>query len=311
MPYQSDVHIDQALTTISLAFRNDGYVGDRVLPSVPVDKRSNVYFIYGKEAFHATDDLVRPGSVAPEMERSLSRDYYVAERHAQREIVTDMERRESDAPLNADVDTTELLTDKVQNNREFAILSMVTSTSQVPNNLPLSGTTAWSDYVNSTPLTNIKTAKSAVRLGVLKEATDMTISYDGALTLAEHPSVKELIKYTDPNNIASSGLPNVIRGLRVNEAGAFQDTANLGQSPNLVTAFGNNCLIHYTVPNAGLKMITFGFCFEAPDETTGARGFSTIRYREEARHGEWLEVSTTYALKLVAPLGGYLFTGVV
>jgi hypothetical protein len=310
MPYQSDIHIDQALTTVSIAYKNDGYVADVLLPSVPVDKRSDLYFVYGKEAFKRRDDLVRPGSIAPQLERTLSRDSYVAERHAQRELVTDSERSESDNPLNADVDTTELLTDAVMNNREFAVLAMMTDPAQLTQNVTLAGTTQWSDYVNSTPLTNIKTAKSAVRLGVLKEATDFTISYDGALTLADHPSVKELIKYTDPGNIGSSGLPSTLRGLKVNEAGAFIDNTNVGQTPQFATAFGNNCLIHYTTRSAGLKTITLGYMFEAPDETTGARGFSTIRYREEARHGEWIEVSSTYALKLVAPLGGYLMLAV-
>lgn len=308
MPYAQDVHVDQFLTTLSVAYRNDGYVGDQILPSVPVTSRSNFYPIYGREHFKQRDDLVRPGSIAGEWERSITRDQYVAERHAQRQFVTDDERQESDSPLNPDMDTTEFLTESVVNNREFAIVNLVTNPAQVAQNLALSGTSQWSDYTNSTPLTNLRTAKTAVRLGALREANCFTISYDGAIVLADHPSIKEMQKYTDPNLISSSGLPGVIRGLRVIEAGAFIDTSNDGQAPTMSTAWGKNALVHFTQPNPGLKTISFGYVFDAPDATTKVRGIATLRYRIEERHGDMLEVSTTYAMKLVAPLAGYLFT---
>jgi len=136
----------------------------------------------------------------------------------------------------------------------------------------------------------------------------MTLSYDSALVLADHPSIKQLIVYTDPNNIADSGLPRIIRGLTVNEAGAFQDTANEGQASTMATAFGKNVLFHYTTPTPGRKTISFGYAMEAPDATSGVRGFSTLRYRIEERHGDMIEVGTTYALKIVAPLAAYLLT---
>jgi hypothetical protein len=119
-----------------------------------------------------------------------------------------------------------------------------------------------------------------------------------------------MLKYTDPNLISSSGLPGIIRGLKVIEAGAFVDTANDGQAAVFSTAWGHNALVHYTSPNTGLKVISFGYVFEAPDATTKVRGIATLRYRIDERHGDMLEVSTTYAMKLVAPLGGYLYTSV-
>lgn len=310
MPYAQDVHIDQALTTISIAYRNAGLIGERVLPALPVDKRSDRYFVYGKEQFKQRDDLVRPGGIAPEWERTLSQGFFNAERHAQRQIVTDDERRMSDVPLMPDADYTEFLTDSVMNNREFQIVQLVTNPASVTQNVTLSGTSQWSDYTNSTPLVNIKTAKVTVRLGVLREANMFTLSYEAALTLADHPSIKDLTKYTDSQGLNKSGLPATLRGLQVNEAGAFIDTANDGQTASFSTAFGKNALIHYTTPSAGLKTISFGYTFEAPDATTGVRGFATQKYREDARHGDWIEVSTTYALVLVAPLGAYLLLAV-
>jgi len=312
MPWAPDVHIDQALTTLSISYKNESLIYDRVLPAIPVDKRSDLYFIYGREQFRKLDDLVRPGSVSPEWERTISRDSYNCERHAQKQLITDAERRLSDNPLQPDADTTEFLTDRVMNQREFNTISLVTDSTQVPNNLTLSGTSQWSDYVNSAPLTNIKNGRLIARFGALREANMMTMSLDVALGLADHPSVKDLIKYTSPGNISSSGLPNVIRGLQVNVAGAYIDTSNPGQTPSFATVWGKNALIHYTNPApGGLKTITFGASFEAPDDTTGVRGFSMMKWRDEARHGDYVECANTYTLKLIAPTAAYLFLAAV
>jgi len=309
--YTSDVHIDQALTTLSIAYSNDGYVADDVLPPVPVDKRTDRYFVYGQEPFKQHDDLVRPGGVAPEFNWTVSQAAYSAERHALRSMITDDVRREADQPINMDIDTTQMLTDAVQNQREFQVLNYVTNPANVPNNVTLSGTTQWSDYTNSTPLADLRTAKAAVRMGALREGTHFTTNYDVALVLADHPDLLELIKYTDPNNIANSGLPATIRGLRTIVSSAFLDTANQGQVADMQNAFGNNALVHYTSATAGLKTLSFGYRFEAPDATTGVRGFATIRYRQEERHGDWIEVCTTYAMRIVAPTAAYLFVAAI
>lgn len=307
MPFVADVHIDQVLTSLSIAITQGAMVGNKVLPSVEVEKRSNMWFIYGKEYFKKRDDIQRPGATAIEITYSLSKGSYNAERHAQRHLVTDAEKNTADNPLNPAVDATEFLTTSVMNNREIRQLTMSTDPAQVTNNTVLSGTSLWSDYTNSTPLTNLRTAKTTIRNAIVREANYLTMYFDVAQVLADHPSIKDLIKYTDPNNISTSGLPNMVRGLMVNVSGAMIDTSNEGQASTFASIFGKNALVHYTNASPGLKSISFGYTFEAPDDTTGTRGFAVRRYRDEEKIGEWVEVGTTYDLQLVAATGGFLF----
>ena len=50
--YRSDVHVDQALTNISLAYsQSAGFVGNLLFPTVPVAKDSFKYFTYGRGVF--------------------------------------------------------------------------------------------------------------------------------------------------------------------------------------------------------------------------------------------------------------------
>ena len=308
MPFISVVHIDQALTNLSVAYTQAMLVGDRILPPIPVDKRSNRWFVYGREYFKKRDDLQRPGAAAPEITYSLSTGFYNADRHAQRHLVPDAEVNLADVPLRPAIDATEFLTASVQNNREIRQLGLITDPTQVTNNTALSGTTQWSDYTNSTPLTNLRTAKTTVRGAIVREANFLSVYFDVAQVLADHPSIKDLIKYTDPNNISTSGLPNMVRGLMVNVSGAMLDSANEGQAATFASIFGKNALVHFTTPSPGLKTITFGYTFEAPDDTTNVRGYAVRRYRDEELIGEWVEVGTTYDIQLIAATGGYLFT---
>ena len=79
MPDISMVHVDQALTEVSVAYRNSQYVADSIFPVVPVTKQSNKYFIYSKDNFRTLDDARRPGARANEIEWALSTDTYYCE----------------------------------------------------------------------------------------------------------------------------------------------------------------------------------------------------------------------------------------
>lgn len=315
MPFLPDVHIDQALSNVSQAFSQEpnAFIGDKILPVAPVDKRSDDWFVYGREAFFKRDDLRRPGAHAMELTYSVSKSFYNAEEHSQRHLVTDSERRLSDTPLKPDVDATEILTASVQLQREVAQLALVTSTSNITQNSTLAGNTQWSDYTNSVPLTNIRTARTTVRQGVLREANTISMGYEVALVLADHPSVKDLLKYTHPDAINMAGLPSTIRGLQVLVGMGGTNSANEGQTQTAFSTslFGKNALVHFTNPTIGLKMQTLGLTLEAPDDTTGARGFSVRKYRDEDKKGDWVEVSNTYTAQLLQALAGYLFAAAV
>ena len=79
MPDISMVHVDQALTNVSIAYQNAQFVADDVFPTIPVAKQSNKYFIYSKDRFRIVDDARRPGTRANEINWTLSTDTYFTE----------------------------------------------------------------------------------------------------------------------------------------------------------------------------------------------------------------------------------------
>lgn len=311
MPQQSQIHIDQALTNLSLNYRNEEYVADQIIPMVAVDKRTDKYFVYGKEHLRYRESKVRPGAVADEFEYSVSQNSYNAERRARRHFIADDEIRMQDVPLSAESDAAEALTDTLRLVYETDVANYVTNNSNMTNYTALAGTNQWSDYANSSPLVNLKTAKASVRLNALKPANTFMVPYETALNLADHPSIKDLVKYTDPNSLTESGLPAIVRGLRVVEPTAASDSAVEGRAFTAATVWGKNALICYVNPSAGRRTISTGYAFRAPDAITGAQGFATRQYRDDERGGVWVEVAITYDIRVVSVGAAYLFQTVI
>lgn len=53
MPKAQNIHIDRALTNLSVAYMQsaDVFIAGKVFPIVPVQKQSDLFFIYEKEDF--------------------------------------------------------------------------------------------------------------------------------------------------------------------------------------------------------------------------------------------------------------------
>ncbi|MDP9266478.1 MAG: hypothetical protein M3O91_10240 [Chloroflexota bacterium] len=309
MPQLPQIHIDQALTNVAIRYSNPEYVAERLSPIIPVGKRSGRFFVYGKEHLKVYETRRAPKSKAAEVDYTLSNSPFFAEEHALSELVTDAESRYADPPIQPEIDATERVTDSLKLGFENDVATKLTDPAQVTQTTALSGTAQWSDYTNSTPLTNIVTAKNAIRGSIIKPANTLLVPYEVGLTLADHPSIKDLLKYTDPRSITTSGLPPVVRGLQVVEALAMQNTANEGQAFTGGRVWGKNAVVLYVAPSiTGEKTVTTLVTFEAPDDTTGGRSWQTRRWRDEFRKGDMVEVARTYDLQFIAAGGAYLFT---
>lgn len=337
MPPISQVHIDQALTNVSIMFKNEIYVGDQVFPIAPVNKRSDKYFVYNRADFTSgsmvdTNDMPqsyrRPGSEADERDYGVSTQSYYADEYALRHLVTDAEAAYSDSPLQPEIDATIFLTEQllIDNERRVSNLAMnpANYTSGNTEDLTTGGSgTSWAQYAsaNSNPFTDIKAGRLAVTKGLIRDPNAMALTIGAARTLADHPLVKELVKYVHADALTREGLPKVLRGLKVIEAGAQSNTAAPGLAINseyiFAAADGSDAaLIYFQNPSPSIRSVAYAYTFEAPDDTTGTRGLAVRKWREERRKGTMVEVSFLRDWKFIGvdssslATGGYLITGV-
>ena len=297
------VHVDVALTNISIAWPNYEFVGNQLLPQVIVQKQSNLSYVFNREAW-AVDpggDLRAPGTVANEVPgMRVSTQPYFAKEHALQTPVTDEERENVDSPFAPDRDGTELVTSKVLLQREIAIQTLVTTAANYPAayTTTLAGTTQWNDYVNSDPILNIKVGVRQVHSGLFTRVNTAIVPWLVMSTLEDHPDIIERIKYSERGILTEEiiaavfGIPNIII------PGVGYDSANPGQSNSLGYLWGKDVVLAWVPPRAGLKIPAFGYEF-----VWGYGGGTpqvVDRWREEPRKSDLIRVARRYDLKLTA-----------
>ncbi len=292
------VHQDQVLTNISLAYKNNAFVGDALAPVVNVKKQSDKYYIFGREGWiPETSDLRAPGSVANEIEGlAVSFDTYYATEHALQTPVHDEERQNVDSPLAPEADATDLVTNKILLGRELAIKTFVTDTSKYATGLSitLSGTAQWSDYTNSDPIAAFRTAFRAMHARALLEPNLAIIPYQVMSVLQDHPKLMARIQYTDrailtPELIASLlGIPKIIvPGVAVGAGSGFAMTTSY--------LWGKDVILAYVPSSPGLRVPAFMYEFVWGYPQTQL----VDRWREEPRKSDLIRVSRRYDLKMI------------
>lgn len=293
-----NVHIDQVLTNISIAWPNNGLVGERLLPSVPVRKQSDKYYIFGREGWLPEDDARAPGSVANEVAGlAVSTDTYYAREHSLQIAVTDEERENVDSPLAPDRDATEMVTSKIMLGREVAIKTLVTTTGNFASGLSttLAGAAQWNsaNYATSDPISDLRTGKAAVHAKIFMEPNVLVVPYQVMTALEDHPDFLERIKYSERAIFSPELLAAVLGFGSVVVPGVGLNTANPGATPTLGYLWGKDVIMAWVPGRPGLKIPAFGYEF-----TWGTQYVD--RWREEPRKSDLIRASRRYDLKLTA-----------
>jgi hypothetical protein len=293
-----NVHIDQVLTQISVAWPNNGLVGNNLLPSVSVKKQSDKYYIFGREGWLPEDDNRAPGTVANEVVGlAVSTDTYYAREHSLQIPVTDEERENVDSPLAPDRDATEMVTSKIMLGREVAIKALVTATANYASGLSvtLAGGQQWNsaNYATSDPISDLRIGKTAVHARIFMEPNTLVVPYQVMSALEDHPDFLERIKYSERAIFSPELLGAVLGFERVIVPGVGLNSANPGATPSLGYLWGKDVVMAWVPPRAGLKIPAFGYEF-----TWGTQYVD--RWREEPRKSDLIRASRRYDLKLVA-----------
>lgn len=300
MPQLKGLHIDQLLTNFSVRYTNAAFVNEMLFPEVKVEKESDLFATYGLEMFNVYESRRANGGRSNEVDWTVTNDSYRAEQHSLSDIVTDREIANADKPITVEMDTVEFLSDTLMLSKEYKAAQIARNAANYVNGNTeaLSGTAQWSDYTNSKPLSDLKTMQTGVFQASRKMPNIVIIPQEVALTLALHPTILDLRKYTDPKLLTLSGLPPVLQGMKVVEAGAGYNTANPGQTAQLADVWGKDVIVAYSDPKPKIKSLTYGMTFRTNKYTR--------KWRDEEREGFKIEQNDIYDLKPVATGCGFL-----
>jgi hypothetical protein len=312
-PTQSDVHVDQVLTNISVAYiqNQDHYIASQVFPIVPVDKQSDKYYTYTKndwfrdEAEKRADATESAGSGY-----NLGTDNYNCDVFAFHKDIGNQTRNNADAPLDLDRDATQFVTQRLllRQERQWAsdyFTTSVWATDSTPSNL-------WSDYANSDPINDVETGKRTVLSTTGFMANTLVLGYDVFIKLKNHPDLVDRIKYTSAQTLTPQMLAMLFEVERVLVAKAIYATNLEGETAAYSFVHGKHALLCYVNPQPSLLAPSAGYIFawrgvsEGLGQTIGVSRFDMPHLKAQRVEGE-----IAFDDKVVASDLGYFFNGAV
>ena len=303
-PTVSDVHINRPLTDISVAFiqKAEDFVADRVFPTVPVAKQSDLYFVYDREDWLRSQAQRRaPGTESAGSGWNLSTQSYFAHKYAIHKDVSDDVRANADQPLRMDQDATEFVTQQCMLIREVTWTENYFTPGVWTNQT--TPVTLW-DAGGSTPIEDIRAEIINRKSGTGFKPNVVVMSPRVWAVLQDHPDfVSRVNAGQTPGGPATVNLSHLAAVLEIDEAmvaWGVQNTAQEGAVEATDFIAGDHLLLAYRAPSPSILQPSAGYTFAWTGLLgAGAFGNRIKRFRMEPIESDRIECELAFDTVIV------------
>lgn len=304
-PTLSDVHINRPLTDISVAFMQTAadFVADRVFPTVPVAKQSDLYFVYSRaDWFRSVAERRAPGTESAGSGWDLATQQYFAHKYAIHKDVSDDIRANADAAIRMDQDATQFVTQQCMLIREITWRDNYFVTGVWANeSTPV---TLW-DAGGSTPIEDIRAEIINVKAATGFRPNVVVMSPRVWAVLQDHPDfVARVNAGQTPGGPALMNLNALAAVLEIDEAmvaWGVENTAQEGATEATDFLVGNHLLLAYRAPAPSLLQPSAGYTFSWTGLLgSGAFGNRIKRFRIERIESDRIECELAFDTAIVA-----------
>lgn len=291
--------LNPELTAIAIAFQNpaDQLIADAVLPRIPTPKKFTYTSYTVQQGYTVPDTKVgrksEPNMVdfGGTMITAECIDFGLDDLVPNDEVAAweSMPKPAAGGPPSPLSLSTMMLTGLVALDREIRVAGVVFNTANYAgaNQATLSGTSQWSDFVNSNPLNAITLAMDIS----LVRPNKLVIGQQAWTQMRQHPKIVQAIGRS-AQTAGYASLQQVAELLELQEikvGRAFYNTAKKGQTPAYARAWGKHAaLLHVDGLAAQLQQPTFGWtgmwgskiAGDIPEPKSGLRGGTRVRSGE-------------------------------
>ncbi len=319
-PTPSDVHYDQNLTNISVAyFQNQSdFIADMIFPNIPVQKQSDRYIIFDESDFNRDEMEKR----APATETKgggwrYSNDSYQCDVWGFHKDLDAQTRANEDEIFEIDRATVIYLTMKALLNREIQWFTNffktgVWGTDVVGN----TNFTYWDDAA-SDPIEDVMKAKRIMHLSTGREPNMLVLGRIVFDKLRQHPDVLTRILYTGskeaPAKVVLRTLQELFEIENILVSNAIYNTAKEGQTQSNAWIAGRNALLMHRAPSPGRMVASAGYTFSWRGYAgqNAYNGVSISRFEAPLIKSERYEIESAYSQKVISANLGYFFSNAV
>ena len=305
----SQVHIDAALTQLSIAYNPTGFIADQVMPIIRVNKESDKYYKWDRgNSLRVPETKRADGAEANKAVFEISNDSYQCEEYALNTDLTDRQIGNSDKILNLRKTKTMYLKNLLMRDREKRVADLLTTTGNYDSAVrkTLAGVTQWNNdaYVGSIEK-DIDNGKEAVRALIGHYPNVIIIPAAVAMVMKRDAAVRELIKYTQSNLLVNGDLPPTMWNMKVLIPTAINITSIKGHATTTTAdIWGKNVILTYVPPQGSIDTPAHAY-------TLRSRNFLTKKWREESKGKDVIEVSMIDDEIITSNISGYLLTAAI
>jgi hypothetical protein len=320
----SDLHVDQYLTNLSVAFTQDSnkFVADKVFPVVPVSKQSDKYSIYPKGHFWRDEVAPRPLGGRPNQANfDVEQGTYLAEEEGLEYKLDDRLRANADQPLDPEKAGMRLLTEQMMVHRDSDWASAYFREGVWGTDLkgksssPGEGEFLQLDQAGTEPVEFFDEERDILGASTGIDPNVLVLGRKAFRKLKNHPEVKDRIKYTQQGIVTAELLAKLLEVDRVVVPGSVKNEAAEGAEDEIDFIVGpKDALFVYSAPNPAIDQPSGGYIFAWTGlipGATNAYGGVIERGREELAHSDVFQIRCAYDMKVVAPELGTFYHGLV
>ncbi len=286
------VHTNAFMTSFSVQYKNDDYIGEQLMPVATVSKANDNFAIYDKRSrLGETDDRMTSHSDANEIAESRSVGSYVLEDHGLKDFLPGTTVENQDPGFDEMLDLQEGVLEALALNREIRHATVLTTAANFGTTTTLSGVTQWNHASGGAPLSVLQAGIASCWTG--KGPGDMVgyCSLDVANVLTRHPQLLDLYKYTTPGLTKLDALARELGLTKILVAASRKDTANSGATASYSRIWGKHFGVVRVARRPSLRNAAFGYtvrmaghprAYQWFDQTKGVSGcyFSKVGFSE-------------------------------
>lgn len=315
-----DVHINAALTTVSLAYMQNAsnFIAAQVFPVVPVQKQSDLIWNFEPEQFNR--DLMRkraPSTEAAIAGMQASTVPYYAHVYALGHDIADQTRANADTAWNLDRTATEFLTNSALISRELNFVSTFLTTGVWGTDWTgvAAGPTGpqflqWNDPA-STPIEDIRAAARQIQRRTGFRPNKLVLGRKTFDVLIDHPDIVDRVKYGQtPNGAALVNMQALAALFEVERVLVANAVENVAGTTDFV--FDNGALLVYSPDTASVQMpaagLTYSWTGYAGANGVGGRIF---KFRMDHLRSDRIEIELAYDQRVTGASLGLFFDDAV
>lgn len=324
-PTAGDVHVNAPLTNISIAYIQgaENFIADRVFPNVPVQKKSDVYYAFDRGEFNR-DEMTERAPATESAGGGYTVDNtasYLCRRYSFHKDVDDETRANSDSVLGSDRNATQYVSMKAMIKKEkifatnYFAGSIWTNDYDGVNSGPTGDQVLQWDDASSTPIEDIRFAKTTILQSTGFEPNTLVIGQEVFDKLIDHPDIVDRVKYGAQSQVSTVDLPELqalFKIQRILVMKAIQNTANKGATNSHAFIGGKKALLLYAAPQPGIEVPSAGYTFSwAGLVGAGNMGTRIKKFRMDNKSADRIEIDMAFDQKVVSADLGFFWDTVV